>query len=144
MKISRVFLDANILLDMIDRDRGRIDRTRHLLAKMLEEGVVLYTSCDILSNIYYVARKQLPKQRLIEEMLRIIEIFEIVEINKTMAKSSLLKNLEAPNLDFEDLLQRACAETRECDLIVSNDKRFVQGDIPVVSTAEAEKLMERS
>ncbi len=143
MKISRVFLDANILLDMIDRDRGRIDRTRYLLAKMLEEGVVLYTSCDILSNIYYVARKQLPKQQLIEEMLRIIEIFEIVEINKTMAKSSLLKNLEAPNLDFEDLLQRACAETRECDLIVSNDKRFVQGDIPVVSTAEAEKLMER-
>lgn len=144
MKISRVFLDANILLDMIDRDRGRIDRTRHLLAKMLEEGVVLYTSCDILSNIYYVARKQLPKQQLIEEMLRIIEIFEIVEINKTMAKSALLKNLEAPNLDFEDLLQRACAETTDCDLIVSNDKRFVQGNIPVLSTTEAEKLMERA
>ncbi len=144
MKISRVFLDANILLDMIDRDRGRVDRTRHLLAKMLEEGVVLYTSCDILSNIYYVARKQLPKQQLIEEMLRIIEIFEIVEINKTMAKSALLKNLEAPNLDFEDLLQRACAETVECDLIVSNDKRFVQGNIPVLSTTEAEKLMERA
>lgn len=144
MKISRVFLDANILLDMIDRDRGRIDRTRHLLAKMLEEGVVLYTSCDILSNIYYVARKQLSKQQLIEEMLRIIEIFEIVEINKTMAKSALLKNLEAPNLDFEDLLQRACAETTDCDLIVSNDKRFVQGNIPVLSTTEAEKLMERA
>lgn len=144
MKISRVFLDANILLDMIDRDRGRVDRTRHLLAKMLEEGVVLYTSCDILSNIYYVARKQLPKQQLIEEMLRIIEIFEIVEINKTMAKSALLKNLEVPNLDFEDLLQRACAETTECDLIVSNDKRFVQGNIPVLSTTEAEKLMERA
>ena len=144
MKISRVFLDANILLDMIDRDRGRVDRTRHLLAKMLEEGVVLYTSCDILSNIYYVARKQLPKQQLIEEMLRIIEIFEIVEINKTMAKSALLKNLEVPNLDFEDLLQRACAETIECDLIVSNDKRFVQGNIPVLSTTEAEKLMERA
>ena len=144
MKISRVFLDANILLDMIDRDRGRIDRTRHLLAKMLEDGVVLYTSCDILSNIYYVARKQLSKQQLIEEMLRIIEIFEIVEINKTMAKSALLKNLEAPNLDFEDLLQRACAETTDCDLIVSNDKRFVQGNIPVLSTTEAEKLMERA
>ena len=144
MKISRVFLDANILLDMIDRDRGNIDRTRHLLGKMLEDGVVLYTSCDILSNIYYVARKQLPKQQLIEEMLRIIEIFEIVEINKTMAKSALLENLEVPNLDFEDLLQSTCAETVECDLIVSNDKRFVQGNVPVLSTTEAEKLMEHA
>ena len=137
MTIRKLFFDANIILDMIDSDRGSVQKARELVYNALTKDIVLYTSCDILSNIYYVARKKLEKAVLVEEMLRILEIFEIVAIDKSLAKSALLENKTHLSLDFEDLLQNSCAEVTECDLIVTNDKKFPKGRVKHLSLDEA-------
>ena len=137
MMIKRVFFDANIILDMIDSDRGNVQKVRELVYNALMKDIMLYTSCDILSNVYYVARKKLEKGILIEEMLRILEIFDIVTIDKVLAKNALLANKAELSLDFEDLLQSHCAETIECDLIVTNDKKFVKGKVKHLSLDDA-------
>ena len=139
MMIKRVFFDANIILDMIDSDRGNVDTVRKLVYNALVKELTLYTSCDILSNIYYVARKKLDKETLVKEMLNLLEIFEIVAIDKALAKKALLENQMNHALDFEDLLQRQCAEVTQCDLIVTNDKKFVKGEVKHLSLVEALK-----
>ena len=141
MTIKRVFFDANIILDMIDSDRGNIDTVRKLVYNALVKELTLFTSCDILSNIYYVARKKLDKETLVKEMLNILEIFEIVAIDKTLAKKALLENQMNHALDFEDLLQRQCAEVTQCDLIVTNDKKFVKGKVKHLSLVEALRIV---
>ena len=141
MMIKRVFFDANIILDMIDSDRGNVENVRKLVYKALVKEITLYTSCDILSNIYYVARKKLDKETLVKEMLNILEIFEIVAIDKALAKKALLENQVNHALDFEDLLQRQCAEVSQCDLIVTNDKKFVKGEVKHLSLVEALKIV---
>jgi len=143
MTIKRVFFDANIILDMIDSDRGNVQKARELVYNALMKDIVLYTSCDILSNVYYVARKKLEKSILIEEMLRILEIFDIVAIDKVLAKNALLANKTELSLDFEDLLQSHCAETTECDLIVTNDKKFAKGNVKHFSLDEALNLIQK-
>ena len=137
MMINKIFFDANIILDMIDSDRGNIEDTRILVYKALTKGIALYTSCDILSNVYYVARQKIKKALLVEEMLKLIEIFEIIPIDRSVAENALLENQKNNSLDFEDLLQRECAEMTECEMIVSNDKKFISGKIKVFSTKEA-------
>jgi predicted nucleic acid-binding protein len=139
--IKRVFFDANIILDMIDSDRGNVENVRKLVYNALVKELTLYTSCDILSNIYYVARKKLDKETLVKEMLNILEIFEIVAIDKALAKKALLENQVNHALDFEDLLQRQCAEVSQCDLIVTNDKKFVKGEVTHLSLLEALKVV---
>jgi predicted nucleic acid-binding protein len=139
--IKRVFFDANIILDMIDSDRGNVKDVRKLVYNALVKELTLYTSCDILSNIYYVARKKLDKETLVKEMLNILEIFEIVAIDKDMAKKALLANKMNYALDFEDLLQSQCATFTQCDLIVTNDKKFVKGDVKHLSLSEALKIL---
>ena len=139
MMIKSLFFDANIILDMIDSDRGNVDTVRKLVYNALVKELTLYTSCDILSNIYYVARKKLDKETLVKEMLNILEIFEIVAIDKVLAKKALLENQMNHALDFEDLLQRQCAEVTQCDLIVTNDKKFVKGEVKHLSLVEALK-----
>jgi len=141
MMIKRVFFDANIILDMIDSDRGNVQKVRELVYNALMKDITLYTSCDILSNVYYVARKKLEKGILIEEMLRILEIFDIVTIDKVLAKNALLANKAELSLDFEDLLQSHCAETIECDLIVTNDKKFVKGKVKHLSLDDALRVI---
>jgi len=139
--IKKVFFDANIILDMIDSDRGNVENVRKLVYNALVKELTLYTSCDILSNIYYVARKKLDKETLVKEMLNILEIFEIVAIDKALAKKALLENQVNHALDFEDLLQRQCAEVTQCDLIVTNDKKFVKGEVKHLSLVEALKIV---
>jgi predicted nucleic acid-binding protein len=141
MMIKRVFFDANIILDMIDSDRANVENVRKLVYNALIKELTLYTSCDILSNIYYVARKKLDKETLVKEMLNILEIFEIVAIDKALAKKALLDNQMNHALDFEDLLQRQCAEVTQCDLIVTNDKKFIKGKVKHLSLVEALKVV---
>jgi len=137
MMIKRVFFDANVILDMIDSDRGNVEAVKKLVYNALMKDIALYTSCDILSNVYYIGRKKLAKDVLVEEMLRIIEIFDIVAIDKSLAKNALLENKTNLPLDFEDLLQSQCAMVSECDLIVTNDKKFVKGEVKHISLEEA-------
>ena len=139
--IKKLFFDANIILDMIDSDRGNVQKARELVYHALMKDIVLYTSCDILSNVYYVARKRLERDILIEEMLRILEIFDIVAIDKTLAQNALLANKMQTSLDFEDLLQSHCAQTSECDLIVTNDKKFAKGNVKHLSLDEALRVV---
>lgn len=141
MMIRKLFFDANIILDMLDSDRENIKNVRTLVHIALMKGIELYTSCDILSNVYYVGRKKLEKHLLVEEMLRILEIFEIVPIDKPIAKNALLANKTKLPLDFEDILQHECAMVRECDFIVTNDKKFVTGEIKALSLDEALKRL---
>ena len=139
--IKKIFFDANIILDMIDSERGNVDKVKKLVYNALMKDISLYTSCDILSNVYYVGRKILAKDILVEEMLRIVEIFDIVAIDKTLAKKALLRNQIDLPLDFEDLLQSQCAITSECDLIVTNDKKFVESEVKHLTLLEALKII---
>jgi len=141
MMIEKIFFDANIILDMIDIDQGNIQKARTLVYTALINDIELYTSCDILSNVYYVAHKRLGKEIVVDEMLRLLEIFEIVPIERSLAKNALLANKIDLSLDFEDLLQSHCAETIECDLIVTNDKRFVKGKVKHLSLNEALEIL---
>ena len=141
MMIKKIFFDANIILDMIDNDRGNVERVKTLVYNALMKDISLYTSCDILSNIYYVGRKKLAKDILVEEMLRILRIFDIVAIDKAIAQKALLENKMNLPLDFEDLLQNQCATITECDLIVTNDKKFVEGEVKHLSLEEALRIV---
>jgi len=141
MMIKSLFFDANIILDMIDSDRGNVERVKTLVYNALMKDISLYTSCDILSNVYYVGRKKLAKNILVEEMLRIVEIFDIVAIDKSLAKKALLENQINLPFDFEDLLQSQCAITSECDLIVTNDKKFVESEVKHLTLLEALKII---
>ncbi len=141
MMTKKIFFDANIILDMIDSDRGNIDMARKLVRNALLKDIELCTSCDILSNVYYVAQKRVEKGLLVEEMLRILEIFDIVPIDKSLAKNALLENRMNLAFDFEDLLQRQCAIKNKCDLIVTNDKKFIKGEIKHLSLHEAVKMI---
>ena len=139
--IKKIFLDANIILDLIDIDRGNLEKTRAFILRALKEGVLLSTSCDILSTVYYVAKKRIDKQTLVQELATLMDIFEIDVIDKDVIMLALEKNTEDLKLDFEDVLQSVCANMHACDILVTNDKTFLKEDMLVLTLDEAmEKL----
>lgn len=55
--MAKYFLDANIILDLIDSDRGNLVTTKEFIREVILKGDELCTSCDIFTTVYYVASK---------------------------------------------------------------------------------------
>ncbi len=127
----KIFLDANIILDLIDLDRNNYQKTKERLAIYITNSDELCTSCDIFTTIYYVASKKIEHQKLLTELEKLLTFIEILPIDiNTITKAmqiSKTKDLK----DLEDILQYTCAKENNCNLIVTNDKKFYSPDIEI-------------
>lgn len=129
--MAKYFLDANIILDLIDSDRGNITLTREFVKKAIVEGNELCTSCDIFTTVYYVASKKLSSKNIIAELEKLLTFIDVIAIDIDTIKEAM--SFMGEKDDFEDILQYVCALRSRSDLIVTNDKNFYRGEIEVRS-----------
>jgi predicted nucleic acid-binding protein len=129
--MAKYFLDANIILDLIDSDRGNIEITREFIKDAILKGNELCTSCDIFTTVYYVASKKLSSKNIIAELEKLLTFIDVIAIDIDTIKEAM--GLMGDKDDFEDILQYVCALRRNSSLIVTNDKNFYRGEIEVRS-----------
>jgi predicted nucleic acid-binding protein len=131
----RVFVDANIILDRYDSKRPF-----HTLSVSCYEYLIanaqIFTSCDLITTIYYVNLKENKKQALhniqvISKTLKIIEFS-----NKEVEESCKLMLEDGDYVDLEDTIQYIMAKKQNCELIISNDKNFISKEIKILTSEE--------
>ena len=130
-----IFLDANILADIYDETRPYCLASRKALSSLLsQEDKELFTSCDIITTIYYIFSKK-DKQKALDHIIEINQWCEVVEFgNNEVTKSCRLMKQNRDFTDLEDTIQYVMAKKVNADLILSNDKGFVSDGIEVMST----------
>ncbi|MFP4333493.1 MAG: type II toxin-antitoxin system VapC family toxin [Campylobacterales bacterium] len=138
----RAFLDANIILDLIDRDRKSVDSTKEAIAHLIQNSYELYTSCDIFTTVYYVTSKHIESKVILEELEKILLLVNVIPIDIKVIKESIEIAKERGG-DLEDVLQYVCAKKEMCELIVSNDKSFYRDSIEVVEAKSVIKMKSR-
>ena len=134
----RVFIDANILLDLYDETRiFHQDSLKSISALASRYDVVLYTSCDIITTLYYILAK-VNKTRALETIMDVSELCEIVEFsNKEVIHScQLMTDKNSSYKDLEDTIQAVLAQKAQCVLILSNDKNFISQDIELLTSKQ--------
>lgn len=132
--MRKVFLDANIILDLIDKDRGSVEQTKSSISKYIKNGDELFTGCDIFTTVYYVGSKKLSKDAIVGELEKILVFVGVLPIDVSTVKEALVIVKNTQTCDMEDVLQYVCALQNKCDLIVTNDKSFYVGEIDIVGT----------
>jgi len=135
--ISKVFFDANIFNDVFDHSRRTHAVSKEALAKAMQHKMKLYTSCDIATNIYYITAKYTNKTNALNALEHVKNIAHIIPFGEQeLARTITLMRSDSDYTDFEDTIQYIMARNTGCDVIVTNDKRFVSKEIECVS-AEA-------
>lgn len=129
----RIFLDANIILDLIDKDRGSFEATKNRVKDFILKDYEIYTSCDIFTTVYYVASKKIDFELIVLELEKILTFVQIVPIDIDIITDALKIAKSQNHRDLEDILQYLCAKTKNCKLIISNDKKFYSKDIKLES-----------
>ncbi len=134
----KVFLDANVFLDLF-LDRGRFADAAEIILGWCEEGKIEgYTSATNIANIYYLINQQKTKAETRKIIRKVLEFLSV----PATSRKDLLLAIESDFSDFEDGIQYYSALNIDAVnyIITRNKKDFKTSAITVVTTEEFVKL----
>lgn len=125
----RIFLDANILVTVVNREYPRFTTCAKLLSLADEPGFSLFTSSLSLAITWYFAGKKSGEELARKKIKLLLEHIQI----SPCGPEEVFQGIQRPeNLDFENVLQYESARSAQCQVIVSSHtKDFFFSDIPV-------------
>ncbi|HSV10907.1 MAG TPA: PIN domain-containing protein [Hanamia sp.] len=114
----RIFLDANILVSVVNKEYPLFTTTARILSLADKKGFLLYTSPVCLAITFYFAEKKFKSKKAKNKIQILSEHINITSVDDN-AVSETLKN-RAIN-DFEDGLEYYSALEKNCNCIITED-----------------------
>ena len=136
----KILVDTNVVLDvMLDREPFSLHAAK-LLSKVESKKLAGFLGATTVTTIYYIARKTVGSEQARMEIDKLFKIFEVAPINKPILESAVKSEIS----DFEDAVLHEAGKNVEVDAIVTrNPKDFKKGTLPVYSSEELLKLLEK-
>ena len=129
----RVLFDTNVVLDLLLARAPFEQEAKRIWDALDEERIIGFVPASALTDIFYIARKQVGREMALDAVQTCFDSLEIC----TVDSQAIQKALSLPGIDFEDNLQEACAVIYELDAIVTRDKAgFKRSSIPVMTPTE--------
>ena len=128
----RVFLDTNILLDIIEGREQFLLVSSNVFDLGIKGQIQMFATPLTFANCVYTVRKNVGYDNAIHGLRMLKKYVIAAEMDDEQVEVAL--NTEAP--DFEDMLQYEAALASKCDVIVTRDKRRhfpLNGPISVLS-----------
>jgi predicted nucleic acid-binding protein len=119
--MNKIFLDINVILDIINPDRPQNKLALKMLKDLIINKYEIVISEDCLTTIFYIEQN---KNKVLEFFLKVQKTWTISPFNKQVIDKALSLSLNK-NLDLEDVLQCLCAKNNNCDYIITSDKNFL-------------------
>ena len=136
----RIFLDTNILLDVLvpGRSSGFASHTALQVIKRCRDEI--YLSAQSIIDIYYTAHKCHVDREDIDSFTEWLLNFTKVRFIDSFCIREALK---AGHPDFEDSAQIACAEEEECDVFLTSDNGILGRGIDSMLVMTPEQFVDR-
>ena len=129
-----VFLDTNILVDLIADRRPFSKHAIEIFKSAEERKIQLYTSSHSIATTHYLLKKYVEEKELRDILSNLLEFLVVIPVDLDVLK----KGLRSKHKDFEDAIQILCASSiAGIDFIVTrNTKDFKTCDIAVLTPDE--------
>lgn len=134
----KIMVDTNIIIDVLLEREPFIDDSYKLLSLCEEHKVDGFISASSITDIYYLVRKYSHSNELAYNAVgKILEIVKICSVTNSEVITAFQKKAK----DFEDCLVAVCANSINCDYIVTrNIKDFSEFEVPAISPSEFLKI----
>ena len=136
----RILFDTNVVLDVL-LDREPFSTRAALLFSEVERGDLEGILCaTTITTIHYLACKVVGDQKARKEIEKLLSIFEIAPVNRSVLESAL----KSGAADFEDAVLCEAARHVNARGIVTRDVRgFKKAGIPAYSPEEMISLLRK-
>jgi predicted nucleic acid-binding protein len=122
MVVKRIFLDTNIVADMIDPLREHHADAMRLLEMCVVHDTQMVISEDMVSTLFYISSDKEATLSFLEHVVFVD--WEVVPFGQEVLREAVRHSLQK-GIDLEDTLQCLCAREHGCTLIVTEDRGFV-------------------
>ena len=132
--MKKVFLDTNIIVDLIADRRPFSKFAIEIFNKAEEKKIEIFTSSHSIATTHYLLKKYLDEKPLGEVLYNLLDYLTVVPVDIDVLK----KGLRSKHKDFEDAIQVLCASSiAKIDCIVTrNTKDFKDCEILVMTPDE--------
>jgi len=130
----RVFVDANILVSVLNKEYPLFTYTSRILSLADAEGTEVFTSPVCLAIAFYFAEKKTGSRKAKQKIKLLCDHLSIAEVTA----GSVNKTVHNPAvIDFEDGLEYYAAVENKCRCIITEDiSDFYFSEIEVLSSQE--------
>ncbi|MFT4770392.1 MAG: putative nucleic acid-binding protein [Cryomorphaceae bacterium] len=130
----RIFIDANILVAVLNKEYPLFDTAARLLSLDSKKNVSLFTSPICLAIAFYFAEKKCGSQKA-KEKIKILCCY--IQIASSLEKSVLQALNDPKVLDLEDGFEYYAALDAKCNIIITEDVAdFHFSEIPIMSSRD--------
>ena len=127
--------DHEIFIAEIDENRKSHMDSKKAYLGALGEGITVYTSCDIATNIYYITAKYTTKENALNALEAVKKMANIIPFGEEELTATIsLMRKDSDYKDFEDAIQYILALNTKCDVIVTNDKGFTSKGVKCMNS----------
>jgi len=141
---KKVFVDANVILDLFDTNRPFYEDSLFVLQELIEnDEVEIFVSSDMISNIFYILKNsfKLGFDKSLDAIEKITQIYTIHSVSAEDIEDAIEISKRHIFRDYEDVLQYVSASREECSLIITNNpKDFKNSSIYTATTRELSRL----
>lgn len=132
--MRNVFLDANILISVLNKEYPLFISSARVLSLADADGFKLYTSALALGIAYYFAEKKSGRKMANKKISLLLKKVHITNCGHKEAQQAISLGTD---VDFEDALQYFSACNSLCSCIVSSKlKDYNFSSLPVLTPAQ--------
>ncbi|MCB9033767.1 MAG: PIN domain-containing protein [Chitinophagales bacterium] len=128
--MQKVFLDTNIVLDVLGERENYYEAAAKILTLVDKKKIKVYTSPITISTTYYLLTKYENEKSALEKIRKFKMLCAISMMNDEVIEKAINSNFK----DIEDAMQYFSAIASNCDIIITrNEKDFKNALIPVMN-----------
>ena len=130
---NKIYLDTNIVADMIDPSRKGHKSSIEFLKESIIKKYTICISEDMLSTLYYISKNKTATLNFFKNIIMID--WQVLSFGKDVVAEGIELSLKN-DLDLEDILQCLCAKENGCEILITNDNQFYECGVPICIMAE--------
>lgn len=107
--MDKVLIDTDVILDFLFDRKPFSEDAAQILSWCENSKIQGFVTSIMLSNIYYLLRKNAKHEKVIENLKMLLNIVDVITTNK----DAVLDALHSEFKDFEDALQNFSAQNHD-------------------------------
>ena len=129
--MDNVLLDSDVLLDFLFDRKPFSSAAFQVLSLCENQKLKGYITPVIVSNLYYILRKQASHKIVIDKLKQLLNLVDVLSMDKQTVLSAIYSDFK----DFEDALQNYSAEnSAEVNIILTrNGKDFKKSKLAILT-----------
>lgn len=136
--IPRVFLDSDIILDLLLRRQPFFLAAEDLFLAIQEGRIEGCVSPLIFSNLFYILRQQISAPEALNALRKLKLLVRVLPVDDKIIDLALASSFK----DFEDAIQYYTALAHDLVAVVTRNKRdYREAKLPILDARECMSLL---